>query len=65
MHRLYNSYPHNFLFAMSEADLFKTDGYLPETILAYQKLLELGREGMFPEGRLERIAFKLGKSYRL
>ncbi len=34
-------------------------------MLAYQKLIELGREGMFPEGWLERIAFKLGETFRL
>jgi tetratricopeptide (TPR) repeat protein len=65
MHALYTSYPHNFLFAMSEADLLKTDGHLPEAMSAYQKLLELGRAGIFPEGRLERIAFKLGETLRL
>jgi tetratricopeptide (TPR) repeat protein len=62
---LHGSYPHNFLYAMTEADLFKASGHLPEAVTAYRKLLSLGHEGMFPEARLELVAYKLGETFRL
>ena len=65
MHGLYGSYPHNFLFAMTEGDFFKTSGHLPEAIASYRELLRLGREGMFPGAQLGLVAYKLGEALRL
>jgi tetratricopeptide (TPR) repeat protein len=65
MAKLSNSYPHNFLFAMTVADVLKASGQIPEAVTAYQKLLRLGGEGMFPGARLEHVAYKLGESLRL
>jgi tetratricopeptide (TPR) repeat protein len=56
MHWLYSSYPHNFIFAMTEGDFLKTSGNLPEAIAAYRELLRLGREGVFPGARLGLVA---------
>jgi len=63
IHGLYSSYPHNFLLALTEADLLKASGQVSEGILAYRKLLDLGNEGMFPGARLELVAYKLGEAY--
>jgi tetratricopeptide (TPR) repeat protein len=65
MAKLSNSYPHNFLFAMTVADVLKASGQIPEAVTAYHKLLRLGREGMFPGARLEQVAYKLGEALRL
>ena len=65
MHGLSSSYPHNFLFAMTEGDLFKTSGHLPEAIATYRELLRYGREGVFPGARLGLVAYKLGEALRL
>jgi tetratricopeptide (TPR) repeat protein len=65
MHGLYSSYPHNFLFAMTEADLLRASERGPEAIMAYRNLLGLGREGMFPGARLGLVAYKLGEALRV
>lgn len=65
MHGLYSSYPHNFLFAMTEGDLFKASGNLSEAIAVYRELLRLGREGVFPGARLGLVEYKLGEALRL
>jgi len=65
MHGLYSSYPHNFFFAMTEGDFFKTSGRLPEAIASYRELLRLEQGEMFPGARFGLVAYKLGEALRL
>lgn len=64
MHELYRSYPHNFHFAFSEANLLRNSGKIPEAVAAYRELLDLGQRNTFPQARLERAAIALGQIFR-
>ncbi len=64
MRELYRAYPRNFHFGLSEADLLRASGSLPEAVAAYWKLLALGQQGMFPKGHLGQAAYALGQALR-
>ena len=51
VHELYRAYPHNFHFGLSEANMFRASGRIPEAIAAYRDLLALGQRGAFPQAR--------------
>ena len=63
-HELYLTYPHNFYFGLSEADLLRSSGKIPEAVAAYRDLLALGQRNTFPQARLERAAIALGQTLR-
>lgn len=58
----YVNFPHNFIFGLARADLLNASGQKDEAIAAYRKLVELGREGFFPDARVERAAYSLGRA---
>ncbi|HLW44414.1 MAG TPA: hypothetical protein VKS00_07985 [Candidatus Acidoferrales bacterium] len=58
----YTNFPHNFIFGLARADLLNASGQKDEAIAAYRKLVELGREGFFPDARVERAAYSLGRA---
>jgi tetratricopeptide (TPR) repeat protein len=62
MHELYRSYPHNFHYGLSEADLLRSSGKLPEAVAAYRDLLALGQRNIFPQPQLPRAAINLGQA---
>jgi tetratricopeptide (TPR) repeat protein len=62
MHDLYRSYPHNFHYGLSEADLLRASGKLTEAVTAYRDLLALGQRNAFPQPQLARAAVKLGQT---
>jgi hypothetical protein len=62
MHELYRSYPHNFHYGLSEADLLRASGKLPEAVAAYRELLTQGQRNVFPQPLLPRAAIKLGQT---
>ena len=62
MNELYRSYPHNFHYGLSEADLFRSNGKLPEAVAAYRDLLALGQRNIFPQPQLPRAAINLGRT---
>ncbi len=64
VHELYRAYPHNFHFGLSEANMFRASGRIPEAIAAYRDLLALGQRGAFPQARMERAAIALGQIFR-
>jgi Tetratricopeptide repeat len=64
MHELYRWYPHNFQFGLSEADLLRSNGNLPEAVAAYRNLIALGQQNIFPHPRLTRVANSLGQALR-
>jgi tetratricopeptide (TPR) repeat protein len=64
MHELYRSYPHNFHYGLSEADLLRSSGKIPEAVAAYRDLLALGQRNTFPRPDLERAAMALGQALR-
>jgi tetratricopeptide (TPR) repeat protein len=61
---LYRSYPHNFHFGLSEANMLRANGKVPEALAAYHDLLALGQRNTFPHARLERAAIALGQTFR-
>jgi tetratricopeptide (TPR) repeat protein len=62
MHELYRTYPRNFHFGLSEADLLRSSGNIPEAVAAYRNLLTLGQRNIFPHPRLTRAAITLGQT---
>lgn len=58
----YANFPHNFIFGLARADLLNASGQKDEAIAAYRKLVDLGREGFFPDARVERAAYSLGRA---
>ncbi len=62
MSDLYRSYPHNFHYGLSEADLLRSSGKLPEAIAAYRDLLALGHRNTIPPSLLARASMNLGKA---
>lgn len=57
-------FPHNFIFALEEANLLKDAGQGQEAIAAYSKLLDRGKSGYYPNPHLERAAYGLAESYK-
>jgi tetratricopeptide (TPR) repeat protein len=62
MRELYRSYPHNFHYGLSEADLLRSSGKLPEAVAAYRDLLALGQRNIFPQPQLPRATINLGQA---
>lgn len=58
------AYPHNYLFALEEANLLKDWGKNNEALAAYRKLLDQARGGQFFEPRLEFANFDLAEILR-
>ena len=56
--------PHNFLFALEEANLLRDAGRGPESIAAYRALLKGCREGKYPSAHMEMAEFSLGEALR-
>ena len=62
MHDLYRSFPHNFHYGLSEADLLRSSGKLPEAVAAYRDLLVVGQRNPIPQPLLARAAINLGQA---
>jgi tetratricopeptide (TPR) repeat protein len=58
------AYPHNYLFALEQANLLKDWGKGDEALEAYRKLLNQARDGTFFEPRLEFANFDLAEILR-
>jgi tetratricopeptide (TPR) repeat protein len=58
------AYPHNYLFALEEANLLKDWGKNNEALAAYRKLLDQARSGQYFEPRLEFANFDLAEILR-
>jgi tetratricopeptide (TPR) repeat protein len=58
------AYPHNYLFALEEANLLKDWGKNQDALDAYRKLLDQARKGTFFDPRLEFANFDLGEILR-
>jgi tetratricopeptide (TPR) repeat protein len=56
--------PHNFLFALEEANLLRDAGRGPESIAAYRVLLNGCKEGKYPSAHVEMAQFSLGEALR-
>jgi tetratricopeptide (TPR) repeat protein len=61
---LINERPHNFLFALEEANLLRDAGRGPESIAAYRVLLNGCKEGRYPSAHVEMAEFSLGEALR-
>jgi len=61
---LYRSYPRNFHYGLSEADLLRSSGNIAEAAAAYRNLLAQGQQNIFPHPRLTRAANALGQILR-
>jgi tetratricopeptide (TPR) repeat protein len=61
---LTTAYPHNYLFALEEANLLKDWGKNNEALAAYRKLLDQARSGQYFEPRLEFANFDLAEILR-
>ncbi len=62
--QLYSDFPHNFIFGLAQADLWNAAGEQDQAIAAYGKLVQLGEQGFFPDARVERVAYSLGRALR-
>jgi tetratricopeptide (TPR) repeat protein len=62
MHELYRTYPRNFHYGLSEADLLRTSGKLPEAAAAYRDLLALPRRNSVSQSLVARAAINLGRT---
>ncbi|MGB6876258.1 MAG: hypothetical protein WBD87_09520 [Candidatus Acidiferrales bacterium] len=60
----YAEFPHNFVFGLADADLLNAAGKQQEAIAAYRNLFQLGKQGFFPDARVERAAYSLGQALR-
>lgn len=62
---LENQYPHNFLFALEEANLRKDSGEGMTAVGAYQKVIaEAAQPGYFASAKLELAEYGLGEALR-
>lgn len=61
---LTREHPHNFLFALEEGNLLRDAGRGPESIAAYQALLNGCKQGRYPNAHLEMAEFSLGEALR-
>lgn len=62
MHELYISYPRNFHYGLSEADLLRDSGKFPEAVAAYRVLIAAGQRNPVPQPLLARAAINLGRA---
>jgi len=62
MQDLYSSYPRNFHYGLSEADLLRASGKLPEAVAAYRDLLHLGQRNSVAKPLLAKAAINLGQT---
>lgn len=63
-HSLREAHPHNFLFAVEEANVLKDWGRGPESIVAYRRVLVAAREGKYFDPHLEFAYWGLGEALR-
>ena len=63
---LARQYPHNFLFALEQANLLKDSGQGMPAIAAYQALLQRAKApgGYYPDAHLEMAFYGLGEAAR-
>jgi len=61
---LSREYPHNFLFALEEANLLRDAGRGPDSIAAYRQLLRGCKDGRYPSAHVELAQFSLGEALR-
>jgi tetratricopeptide (TPR) repeat protein len=61
-HELYRTYPRNFHYGLSEADLLRTSGKFPEAAAAYHDLLALPQRNAIPQSLVARAAINLGRT---
>ncbi len=64
VHSLTSAYPHNFLFALEEANLLKDSGKNQEALEAYRRLLAQGEKGGYHEPRMEFPHYDLAEILR-
>ena len=62
---LYAAYPHNFHYGLSEADVLRNSGKIPEAVASYRDLLALGQRNEFAGQHIERAAIGLGRALHL
>jgi tetratricopeptide (TPR) repeat protein len=61
---LIREHPHNFLFALEEANLLRDAGRGPDSIATYRALLKGCTEGRYPSAHVEMAQFSLGEALR-
>jgi len=61
---LIREHPHNFLFALEEANLLRDAGRGPESIATYRTLIKGCKEGSYPSAHVEVAQFSLGEALR-
>jgi tetratricopeptide (TPR) repeat protein len=64
IHWLYSTFPRNFLYGLSDANLLKASGKKAEAIAAYRRIIVLAREGEFPDQKIELAPMGLGDMLR-
>ena len=64
VHGLVPSYPHNLLIALEQGNLLRASGRNSEAASAYQKILQSGRDGLYPDLHYELAALSLGDLLR-
>ena len=57
-------YPQNLLIALEQGNLLRASGHNPEATSAYQKILQSGRDGLYPDLHYELAALSLGDLLR-
>ena len=57
---LYQTFPHNFLYGLSEAGLLKSAGEIPQAMNVYRKLIARGKKGEFGSQDVGPAAWGLG-----
>ena len=57
-------YPHNLLMALEQGNLLRASGNNSEAASAYQKILQSGRDGLYPDLHYELAALSLGDLLR-
>jgi len=62
--RLIELHPHNFLFALEEANLLKDSGRKTEAVAAYRNVVEGCKQNKFPSARVEMAYFGLAGALR-
>jgi tetratricopeptide (TPR) repeat protein len=57
-------YPQNLLIALEQGNLLRASGHSSEAASAYQKILQSGRDGLYPDLHYELAALSLGDLLR-
>jgi tetratricopeptide (TPR) repeat protein len=63
-HDLVPRYPQNLLIALEQGNLWRASGRNSEAASAYQKILQSGRDGLYPDLHYELAALSLGDLLR-